>query len=96
LNRNVLIHSGLYTFFFFAQSLGVFLHTLFGLRNTAVLNAFMTATMCACLVAWLLLLSPKGEEVKSTFPTLNPARETRILEQLDALNATLVRAGRKK
>src|SRR5215469_6961841 len=96
LNRNVLIHSGLYTFFFFTQSLGVFLHALFGLARTDILNTSMTATTCACLVAWLALLSPKGEFVKSVFPTLNPERETRILEQLDALNATLVRAGRRK
>lgn len=96
IGRNVLIHAGLYTLYFFAETLGVFLHTLFGFDRLEALNLWMTIMACACLVAWLLLLNRQGETTKAAFPTLTKERETRILEQLDALNTTLMRAGGKK
>ena len=97
LSRNVVIHSGLYIFFFFAQSLSVFLRTLFGYREVEgnYLNLVITALSCVCLVAWLTLLSREGQ-AKTAFPTYSVERETRILEQLEALNTTLMRAGAKK
>jgi hypothetical protein len=96
LNRNVVIHVSIYTFFFFAGSLGAFLHSWFGIENGPLLNLLFTVVACGCLLAWLVLLSPKGEQVAAAFPTFTKDRETRILEQLDALNATLMRAGRRK
>ncbi len=96
LNRNVVIHVSVYTFFFFATWLGTFAHAWFGMENAELFNLFLTIAACACLLAWLVLLSPDGEQVRSAFPTFTQERETRILEQLDALNATLMRTGRRK
>lgn len=98
LNRNVLIHSALYVLYFFSQSLGFFVRTLFGYSQAEgeFLNLLMTALSCVCLAAWLFLLSPEGQARKAAFPTYSAERETRILQQLDALNTTLMRAGGRK
>lgn len=95
LGRNVLVHASIYTFFFFAQALGVFVHTIFGLARGEQLNLVMTIMSCGCLVAWLLLLSRRGEQVQAAFPTYSAGREDQILEQLNALNASLTRAGKE-
>jgi len=49
----------------------------------------------ACSLAWALLLTAHGEEVRAQFPQIRPDAEERILHQLDALNATLLKVSRK-
>jgi hypothetical protein len=46
-------------------------------------------------VAWWLMLSANVEEVRTQTPQLRPDSEERILEQLDLLNATLLKVSRK-
>jgi hypothetical protein len=40
-------------------------------------------------------LTQKGEEVQVQLPSLGPGAEQRVLQQLDALNATLLKASQK-
>jgi hypothetical protein len=54
-----------------------------------------TAIASACTVAWALLITAKGEEVRTQLPQIRPEAEERILQQLDALNATLLKVSRK-
>jgi hypothetical protein len=91
LSRNVLVHAAVYTVYFFSNSLAVFLRTLFGVRANVSTSLLFMAGSCLCLVAWLVLLSPRGEEVQVTFPTMGPEREKAALRQLESLNATLLK-----
>ena len=94
LTRNVLVHAVVYSIFFLSSTLAMFLRTIFGLQLQNIVNAFLMAASTACMFAWFLLLSPKGEKVRVNLPWLPPEQESRLLTQLDALNATLLKASR--
>jgi hypothetical protein len=94
LSRNVVVHAALYTILFFSDAFAVFLHT-FKIVPTETLNIVIIGLSCACIAAWLILLSPRGEEVQAHAPSINPLREKNALRQLDSLNATLLKASGK-
>jgi len=52
-------------------------------------------TSSACVVAWLVLLDAKGEKVRVRTLRFGGGDQERILLQLNALNDTLLKAGRK-
>ncbi len=93
-NRNVLIHSVVYTGFFLSNTLGNILHTVFGLKYAVTLNAVLVASSCACTFAWCILLTRRGEAVRVVQPWFGPDQEERILGHLDALNATLLKSAK--
>ena len=94
LSRNVVVHAALYTILFFSDAFAVFLRT-FKIVATETLNIVMIGLSCACIAAWLILLSRRGEEVQAHLPSISPQREKNALRQLEALNATLLRASGK-
>jgi hypothetical protein len=94
LNRNVVVHTVVYSVFFFANSLGL-LFWLFRIRIVDAVNTTLMGIASACAVAWWIGLAQKGEEVQVNLPSLGPGAEQRALQQLEALNATLLRASRK-
>lgn len=95
LSRNVVVHTGIYAVFFLASTLVLLLRTLFTIKHGAQLDLAAVAITASCSVAWWLLLSAKGEEVQFTMPHLGPGSEARILQQLDSLNATLLKVSRQ-
>jgi hypothetical protein len=95
LARNVVVHATIYTVFFLSSEMGLILKTVLGKRNLDALNTGLMAMSSACTLAWFFLLSRNGEEVRVRQPWIGPEQEERILYQLDALNATLLKAGRK-
>jgi len=95
LSRNVVVHTAIYSAFFLSNALGLLLRTLLGHRITGTFNLASTALSAACTIAWWRGLSARGEEVKIHAPELRPDSEERILEQLDLLNATLLRVSQK-
>jgi hypothetical protein len=50
----------------------------------------LTGILTLVIFAWLLLITPAGEEVRKSVG-IAPEHEERILGQLDALNATMLR-----
>jgi hypothetical protein len=95
LSRNVVVHATLYTFFFFAAALTIFLRSLFGLQSNHAINISLLGFSSVCIVAWLVFLSPHGEEVQAHFPVISPQRERSALRQLESLNATLLKVSGK-
>jgi hypothetical protein len=95
LSRNVVVHAVVYTVFFLSNTLGMVLRTVFGLRYAAELDTGLMMLSCACALAWLFLLSAKGEETRARSPWFGPEQEERILWQLDSINATLMKAGKR-
>jgi hypothetical protein len=95
LSRNVVVHTVIYSIFFLSDALVLLWRTLLGFHVGQTSNVVFAAIASACSVAWALLLTAKGEEVRSQLPQIRPEAEERILQQLDALNATLLKVSRK-
>jgi hypothetical protein len=95
LSRNVVLHVVIYTVYFLSGAMGMILRTFFGLKFVAATDAASLAAPCGCVLAWLFLLTPEGEEARVKLPWFGAEQEERILHQLDALNATLLKVARK-
>jgi len=94
LSRNVLIHTGLYSFYFISQTLATLLFTMFGLPLVHYANILVSAATVLCLFLWFLLLTRKGEEIQTHIPLFGAEHERRALQQLDSLNQTLLKVSR--
>src|ERR1039457_4081735 len=86
LNRNVVVHTIVYSVFFFANSLGLVLW-LFKTEVPVGLDRSLMGIASDCAVAWWLGLTKKGEEIQVHLPSLGPGAEQRVMQQLEALNA---------
>lgn len=96
LSRNILVHAALYTLFFLGNALTMFLR-VFAVSGPALqrVNGFIEGLSAACIFAWVILLTPKGEHVQASFIHLSPRHEQQALRQLETLNATLLKVSRK-
>jgi hypothetical protein len=94
LGRNVLVHATLYTLFFLGNSLTGLLRSVFGITLYTALDTALMVGVAACIFAWLFLLTPQGERAQVQLPSYNAEHERRFLHHLDALNSTLLKAGR--
>jgi hypothetical protein len=91
LNRNVIFYSIGYAFYFTSKALALFLrntgsawHKQFGLSLLGVSTA--------CLIFWIFSLSAEGEKKTIIFGhKWSHEDEQRLLEQLDAINTSLLR-----
>jgi hypothetical protein len=95
LSRNVAVHSVVFSVFFLSNTVGLLLRSVFGLVVNDRVNLFLMGTSSACVVAWLVLLNAKGEEMRLSTLHFSRGDEERILLQLDSLNSTLLRVARK-
>jgi hypothetical protein len=94
LSRNVVVHTVIYSVFFLSDALVLLWRTLLGFHVTSTFNVISTAISSACALAWCILLSAKGEEVRVQVP-IRPLSEERIMQQLDLLNQTLLKISKK-
>ncbi len=96
LKRNLAVHAIVYSVFFLTSALALFVMNVTGFEIRRVVSTALLAIADACLVAWLVLLRPAGEEQTVVLrQSLTPQDEVRLLEQLEALNASLSRSLRK-
>ena len=94
LSRNLLIHSMVYSTLFLSGSVGLFARVFFGFQLSRSVSTLMLGVFAACVLTWLICLSERGEEVRLSVPRFGPEEEKRILNQLEALNSTLLRISR--
>jgi hypothetical protein len=94
LSRNLLIHSMVYSTLFLSGSVGLFARVFFGFQLSRPVSTIMLGVFAGCVLTWLLCLSERGEEVRLSVPHFGPEEEKRILNQLEALNSTLLRISR--
>ncbi|MCS6953418.1 MAG: hypothetical protein RMK57_08440 [Bryobacterales bacterium] len=96
LKRNIAVHAIVFSVFFLSSSLSLFVMNVTGFGVRRIVSTALLAIANACLLAWLLLLSPAGEQRTVVLrQRLAPDDEGRLLEQLEALNASLSRIVRK-
>jgi hypothetical protein len=94
LSRNLLIHSLVYSTLFLSGSVGLFARAFFGFDLSRSVSTFLLGVLAACVFTWLVCLTEQGEEVRLSVPHFGPEEEKRILNQLEALNSTLLRISR--
>ena len=93
LSRNLIVHAIVYTVFFLSGSMAMLIRIVLGHHSTRALNIVLQLIGAACYVGWLFGLSREGEKkIVVLRHDWKPADERRLIDQLDSLNATLLRA----
>lgn len=96
LNRNVVAYCAGYFVYFLSKSFVLLTHNLLGPASTRTLSTIMLGICCLCLLFWTLVL--RGEAEKTSVVSghrWRPEDEDRLLEQLETINASLLRIARK-
>jgi hypothetical protein len=92
LSRNVIVYSIGYTVFFLTVASAVLVRNISGEDYIVAVNIANEVLLIACLAVWAYLLNRRGEATPAVVPHWAPAREQYLIEQLDAINASLMRA----
>jgi hypothetical protein len=97
LRRNVVLHSMVYALYFMTTALALLLRNV---RGNAVVNAVNVTILCldlVCLGLWIVFLNRAGESRPATVRhPWSPQQEKFLMEQLAAINSTIMRSGRKR
>ena len=96
LSPNARVHAVIYSVFFLSNTVNLLMRTLFGWPVAVAVNTTLTVINVCSVLAWLILLSPAGEEVRITHSGMAPEHEKRLLTQLDFVNTTLLRVSRQQ
>ncbi len=93
--RNTMIFSAGYIIFFAVKSLSLFFR-YFSAEALPLINIAIQMLSAMCCLYWLFFLSPSGETVPVRLGHIwKPQEQKRLLGQLDAINATLLRSARR-
>jgi hypothetical protein len=97
LSRNVLVHCVVYAIYFISGAAAMLVRNISAsdfVQQAA--NVVMSGATLACIIAWLVLLNRKGEEIKvARRPQWRPEDEEQLMRQLASINATLLKAARR-
>lgn len=93
-SRNVVVHVSLFTVYFLSSAFALLLKAVTGRVLSDQVNLILSGATAACTIGWLFLLTRRGEEIPARAPAFGPQHEERVLRHLEALNATLLKAGR--
>jgi len=94
LSRNVVVHCLAYSILFLSSTAGLLARVVLGMNVSRSVSTFLLGIEAACILIWLVFLTPQGEEVRISVPHFGPEHEKRILDQLEALNDTLLKVSR--
>jgi hypothetical protein len=96
LSRNILVHAVVYSVFFLSVSMTILVRNVMGHEVMRLLNNVVTGISSACYLAWIFLLTPAGESrVVVLRHNWTADDEQRLVDQLNAINTTLLRVARK-
>jgi hypothetical protein len=97
LNRNILVHCIVYTVYFLGISMIELIRNMVGHEVVRQLNNVVLPLTMGCYLAWIFLLTRTGEgRVAMLRHNWTPNDERRLVDQLNHINATLLRAARKE
>ncbi|MCW5978511.1 MAG: hypothetical protein KIT09_10555 [Bryobacteraceae bacterium] len=96
LTRNTALHAGVFGLSFATASLILLVRNALGGEYREMASTIQLGVYAACLVAWILFLTPAGERSQVVVGhRWAPEAEARLVEQLNEINRTLVRSTRK-
>jgi hypothetical protein len=95
LNRNAVVHSVVFSVYFFGNTAAFLLLTTHGYGMIQIAAYIIQAVNLGALGTWLAMLNPAGEQRQQRLrPAWMPGQEEKLLNQLNSLNVALMRAGR--
>ena len=95
LNRNVIVYSIGYAFYFACKAASLLARNLGFAKTSFVSNIWLTVSTL-CIVFWMIFLNREGEKKSVVFGhRWDRGDEARLLQQLEAINASLLRSTRK-
>ncbi len=95
--RNLALFSVLLSVYFTAKTVLLLLDSFWLHGHIPLVNNGVTFVLSACLVCWILFLNKKGEVVPVTLGhSWHPSRRTELLDSLESLNSSLVRAASRR
>ncbi|MGI8990253.1 MAG: hypothetical protein ACR2I2_11825 [Bryobacteraceae bacterium] len=96
LHRNIVVHCALYSLLFLAEATQLLMNSLSPHGSSRAANLLIAGISAACYFGWAVLLTREGEyRDVVVHPRSNPAEEDRLLQQLNAMNQTLLQVIRK-
>jgi hypothetical protein len=96
LKRNVIVYSLVYFVYFLSKAAALFIRNTVGPNVIQLVNIAVLGAASVCLISWIFFLNREGEmETVKSRPQWNPEAEQRLLQQLDSINASLLRSARK-
>jgi hypothetical protein len=96
LNRNAVLHTRIFTSFFFAKTVLLIFRNLFEAAMALQINLVLQLVSTACLIGWGLFLNPSGEATPDqSSRRSDPESEARLNAQLEALNQMLAGSTKK-
>ena len=96
IRRNIALYMGGFAVFYFSRTFGLLMINILPPASLKVItNVLMSCSVC-CLLAWLFGLRRETEDTTTIVGhRWNPAAMEHLKAQLDAINVTLVRFGRR-
>ena len=95
--RNILVHCVVYTVFFLGISMMILIRNVAGPEVMHLLNTVVLVMNLACYAMWIFLLTRDGEtRITMLRHNWTPGDEQRLIDQLNSINATLMRAAHKQ
>ncbi len=96
LNRNIIVHCIVYTVFFLGTSMTILVRNVVGHELMRELNNVLQVISAGCYLVWIFFLTRAGESrITMLRHNWSPDDEQRLIEQLNSINNTLLRAARK-
>jgi hypothetical protein len=94
--RNIMLYIVGFVVFYLSRTFGLLMINLLPLASLSAVNNVLACFSFCCLIGWLSSLRREGEDTTEVVGhRWNPAAIERLSGQLDAINATLVRFGRR-
>ena len=96
LSRNIIVHCIVYTIFFLGISMTILVRNVIGQTFMREVNHVVLVLGSACYLVWIFFLTKAGEKrIMMLRHTWSEADEQRLIDQLNSINATLLRTARK-
>lgn len=96
LSRNVIVYSIVYAVYFLSASITMLVRNVAGADTVDLVNMVNSMIAVLCIGVWVRYLNRAGERQTVTLGhRWKPEQAQHLIEQLDSINATLLRTARK-
>lgn len=97
LSRNTVLHTVVFLVSFAGRSATLLVRNVGGVELRLLASSVNLGIAATCLLAWILFLTRAGEQrMVISGHRWRPSEADRLAEQLDSINATLLRTARKR
>ena len=94
--RNLVVFSIGFAVFFSLSATALFLQTYWQSASVRIVSDILTFALAACYTYWLLFINRAGETVPVRMGhSWQPGQQQRMIAELEAMNAALVRASHR-